>query len=420
MEILLNRVTGGVELRLKGRLDGQWSGALDTELQELVRSGERHIQLNLADVVFLSSAGIRVMLKHWKALKAIGGVLGAVELSSVVRETFELSGLSGLVLSTEDTPAAIAAPTMPSVHQIGHLNLRLFPPATGKTLSCRLLGEPGRLPRMDFSKADMHPLPVPRDTLAFGLGALARDFADAQSRFGEFLAVGGAVMHLPADGSNVPDYMLARGEFVPTVQTLYGVVCQGGFSQFAQFEPAEAEAPATGGKATPTGVVLSRLVQTAFEVVQADTLALVLLAETTGLTGASLKSSPVQVAKGSGKDLFEHPEVRRWLAFTPERAYARSLALVAGVATRVENADWAPFVRPLAPQSPIRGHFHAAAFPYRAQSKGLLKLEESVAGLLESESVLGLLHLLHDDRPYSGAGESEFVRGSFWTGPVRL
>jgi hypothetical protein len=104
--------------------------------------------------------------------------------------------------------------------------------------------------------------------------------------------------------------------------------------------------------------------------------------------------------------------------FTPERAYARSLALVAGVATRVEHAALAPFVRPLAPQSPIRGHFHAAAFPYRAQSKGLLRLEDSVAGLFESESVLGLLHLLHDDRPYSGAGESEFVRGSFWAGPV--
>ena len=417
MEIRHDRVSGGVELRLKGRLDGQWAGTLDAELQELVRSGERHIRLNLADVVFLSSAGIRVLLKQWKALKAIGGVLGVVELSPVVRETFELSGLSGLVLPTG---AAAAAPTVPLMRRLGQLNLRLFPPNAGKTLTCKLLGDPERLSRLDFGAADVQSLAVPRDTLAIGLGALGRDFADAQPRFGEFLAMGGAVMHLPADGANVPDYMLARKEFVPTVQTLYGLVCQGEFSHFAQFEPATGDVSKADGKTALTGVALSQLAQAAFEVVQADTLALVVLAETTGLTGASLKRSPARAEARSAKDLFAHPEVRHWLAFTPERAYARSLALIAGVATRTEDAHLAPFVRPLAANSPLRGHFHAAAFPYRAQSKGLLSLEESVAGLFESGSVLGLLHLLHDDRAYAGAGESEFVRGSFWAGPVRL
>jgi anti-anti-sigma factor len=418
MEILHRRVSGGVELRLKGRLDGQWAGTLDAELLELVRSGERHIRLNLADVVFLSSAGIRVLLQQWKALKAIGGELGVVEPSPAVRETFELSGLSGLVLSTG--ARATVAPTVPLMRRLGQLSLRLFPPTGDKTLTCRLLGNPERLSRLYFGVADVQSVALPRDTLAIGLGALGRDFADAQPRFGEFLAMGGAVMHLPADGANVPDYMLARKEFVPTVQTLYSLVCQGEFSHFAQFEPATGDVPAADGKTALTGVALSHLVQAAFEVVQADTLALVVLAETTGLTGASLKRSPARAEAGSARDLFEHPEVRHWLAFTPERAYARSLALIAGVATRTEDAHLAPFVRPLAANSPLRGHFHAAAFPYRAQSKGLLSLEESVAGLFESGSVLGLLHLLHDDRAYAGAGESEFVRGSFWAGPVRL
>jgi anti-anti-sigma factor len=418
MEILRNHIAAGTELRLNGRLDGQWAGALESELQELIRSGERHIQLNLAEVVFLSSAGIRVLLKQWKALQSIGGMLGVVEPSPAVRKTLELSGLASLILSAADGPAS--TPTMVFMRRMEHLSLRLFTPAAGQALSCRLLGEPERLPRLDFRESDMHPLAVPRNTMALGLGALARDFADAQPRFGEFLAVGGAVLHLPTDGSNVPDYMLAHGEFVPTVQALYGVACQGRFSHFAQFEPAEAGTPETGGKTPPAAVAFSDLVRAAFEVVKADTLALVLLAETTGLTGASLKSSPAQVATDSRKDLFAHPEVRHWLAFTPERAYARNLALVAGIATRVESPALSPFVRPLAPDAPVRGHFHAAAFPYRAQSKGLLILEETVSNLFESESVLGLLHLLHDDRAYSGAGESEFTRGSFWAGPVHL
>ena len=47
-----------------------------------------------------------------------------------------------------------------------------------------------------------------------------------------------------------------------------------------------------------------------------------------------------------------------------------------------------------------------------------LDFADTVAGLFEAHHPLGVLHLLQDDRSPSGAGESEFIRGACWIGPI--
>jgi len=42
-----------------------------------------------------------------------------------------------------------------------------------------------------------------------------------------------------------------------------------------------------------------------------------------------------------------------------------------------------------------------------------------VRKLFEREDVEDVLHLLSDDRVIAGAGESEFIRGACWIGPIR-
>jgi hypothetical protein len=99
----------------------------------------------------------------------------------------------------------------------------------------------------------------------------------------------------------------------------------------------------------------------------------------------------------------------------------RSLVLVAGVAARPARAgSLAPLLRPLAPdRGDLAGHFHAAAFSYRPLPHGAaLDLKTTVGTLFEAETLQGVLHLLHDDRPIAGAGESEFARGACWFSPI--
>jgi hypothetical protein len=88
------------------------------------------------------------------------------------------------------------------------------------------------------------------------------------------------------------------------------------------------------------------------------------------------------------------------------------------VTARGDGGALAPLLRPLGPPPAPAGHFHAAAFTYRPLPKGAIELGPTVASLFGEQTLQGVLHLMADRRPIVGVGESEFVRGVCWVGPV--
>ena len=48
----------------------------------------------------------------------------------------------------------------------------------------------------------------------------------------------------------------------------------------------------------------------------------------------------------------------------------------------------------------------------------MIDLDETVTGLFEPDQLLGVLHLLNDDRGVAGGGESQFVAGACWIGQI--
>ena len=145
---------------------------------------------------------------------------------------------------------------------------------------------------------------------------------------------------------------------------------------------------------------------------------MVLVGETAGLVGTALRRSPVGMPHGV--DVFAHSHAREWLSLTSEPEYARSTALLVGVATRGSSPALAPFVRVLSGNGPaaLKGHFHAAVVPYRPLPRGSFELGPTVQLLFEPGRVETVLHLLGDSRPIVGAGESTFTRGVFWVVPL--
>jgi hypothetical protein len=201
--------------------------------------------------------------------------------------------------------------------------------------------------------------------------------------------------------------MVSSGELVPEMNVLYGVRCDGGFSQLLRFEAVSSDSP----------VPLSELVTTALEVSGGQPIGMIVVAESAGLIGAALRRSPAMAAVANDSP-FEYPEVRSWLSFSTERLYSRSLALISGVAAKSPDAQLIPFLRRMGSDASPVGHFHAAAFSYRPLKKGDIDLHATVATLFETETLQGVLHLLNDDRETTGPRESEFVRGACWIGAL--
>ena len=71
-------------------------------LEECVRAGAHVVRLDMAEVSYVSSAGLRVLLAAYRQLSKIGGRFAIVRASENVRSVLDLGGLSSLL----DLPAA--------------------------------------------------------------------------------------------------------------------------------------------------------------------------------------------------------------------------------------------------------------------------------------------------------------------------
>ncbi|MBA4019002.1 MAG: hypothetical protein C0483_17675 [Pirellula sp.] len=417
MQITIQTVDDHVEMRVEGRLDNESAEHLTAAVNDAVRQGQHSVVMHLDEVKYVSSAGLGALVRAYKQFKAVRGFFGVGSASPEVAETIRLTGLANLLMCKLDSVQK-AIPShdvtvMPTfrVATAADMEFEIYDLAPGAKLECRTYGDPRRV-EAGYSRDDCRAIPCPVDMLGLGLGAFGRDFAECSPHFGEFLAVAGSVAQQPPQGLDKPDYQLIAGDYVPDVQMLYGLTCSGTPAQMIRFESVNAV----------HRVRFSELVEQCLAQVDEPQAALVFLAESAGLVGARLQRSPAAAEESSSARLM-HPEIRRWLSFTPERTYPRTLALVVGVASRGvpcgEAAALAPLLRPLRPQEDVWGHFHAAVFTYRPFKKRKLDLKETVASLYENENLQCVLHLLNDDREISGGGESEFVSGACWLGPIR-
>jgi hypothetical protein len=143
-----------------------------------------------------------------------------------------------------------------------------------------------------------------------------------------------------------------------------------------------------------------------------------MVAEAAGLVGAALRRSPALQPAMAAAAPFAHPEIRNWISFTAEPAYAGSVCLLAGIAARASNPTLDPMLRALGKQAQPSGHFHAAAFHYRPIQKGEIDLRTTVKTLFETQNLKGILHILSDSREGAGAGETELIRGACWISPI--
>jgi anti-anti-sigma factor len=419
------RITGEiVELKIEGRLDGYWADHLAAAVDQEIRQGAHHIQADLSQVAFLSSAGIGVLVRFYKDLKSIRGSFAVSNCSRHVMKVLELSKLKDILVAdaAAESPtaeeirlASIAeAATPTSIQQLERsgATYELYPLAPEAKLECRPIGDPNLLKRCGFSREHCRTMEFSESSFAVGLGALGEDFDDCKGRLGEFIAAGGAVAYLPTDGTNVPDFLLGGGTSLPEIQVCYGIACDGAnpqpFRSLIRFESKKDSPP----------VSLNLLLETCLDLSHAEQIGVVLIAESAGLIGTALRRSPV--VDGSEADAFAFPQVRDWLSFTTEPAYTRSVILSAGIAVRGDAGELAPVVRPFSTTSslPLSGHFHAAAFSYRPVQKGQIQLKSAIRTLFERQTLEGILHLLSDSRAISGSGQSELVRGACWIAPI--
>jgi anti-anti-sigma factor len=378
VEIDREKIGDVLVVRLCGRLDGTWSDSVETALRDAVRSGEHAIELDVAGVDYLSSAGLRVLLGAVRQAKAIGGRFVIVRPGPPVRQVLDLAGLTTMLVAEPTiAPAGGGASGTPTTERFD---------SERASWRCERIGSGTATRRVVTDEV----VDFPPDVFGVGIGSLGSE----RTPGGEVVAAGGCAIHLPLGGQHRPDYVVARERLQPQAWLESGLVARGEFGWFLRFDPQDDK----------RSVGLAEIVAALVGVAGGGDCGLVMIAETATLVGASRR------APRPPGDAFAFPAVREWLTFTGDGAFRDTTSLVVGFASDRAGDD-GDLLRDLGGDQ--RGHFHSASYPYRPVRKGRLDLAETARELCDESGASAVTHLLADRRA-SGAGESEFHRGACW------
>ena len=88
----------GIRFTIKGRINSINVPMLQHKIDEAIRDQEIYMILNMGAVEYLSSAGIRVILKTHKDLTRLGGQFGIEQPSENVRNVLGMAALDEMLI----------------------------------------------------------------------------------------------------------------------------------------------------------------------------------------------------------------------------------------------------------------------------------------------------------------------------------
>jgi anti-anti-sigma factor len=107
MEIETRKQEKATVVSVTGKMDAVSSPALEKELSQLMAQGEKDFVIDLGELDYISSAGLRVILATAKRLKGKEGKILLASLQDMVKEVFEISGFSAIIPIYESLESAL-------------------------------------------------------------------------------------------------------------------------------------------------------------------------------------------------------------------------------------------------------------------------------------------------------------------------
>ncbi len=107
MEVGLNKLEDVMILTIKGRSDVSNTSKLESICNKLVKSQEQTILIDCTYLDYISSAGLRILLKMAKQIKKSAGKLVVAHMNDYVQQIFEISGFTELFPAYESVLEAL-------------------------------------------------------------------------------------------------------------------------------------------------------------------------------------------------------------------------------------------------------------------------------------------------------------------------
>ena len=92
MDIIEKRLNEIIIFKLNGNLNSNTSPELEDKIFEAIKNESKNMILDFEDLDYISSAGLRVIMKAAKNLKQSEGMIVLCSMQDYVKEVFEIAG----------------------------------------------------------------------------------------------------------------------------------------------------------------------------------------------------------------------------------------------------------------------------------------------------------------------------------------
>ncbi len=97
MEVSQEKTNDVTVFALSGRLDSNTSPDFEVTIMDTISGGEKKVVVDFSALDYISSAGMRVILKATKELKKQGGGIILCSMKDYVKEVFEIAGFDSFI-----------------------------------------------------------------------------------------------------------------------------------------------------------------------------------------------------------------------------------------------------------------------------------------------------------------------------------
>jgi anti-sigma B factor antagonist len=98
-----------IVIAVSGRVDAATAPQFEAQILELIAGGRLRLVIDLADLDYINSAGLRALLVAGKRLKPQGGRLLLAAPREPVRQVLQISGFSSMFETCATTEEALAS-----------------------------------------------------------------------------------------------------------------------------------------------------------------------------------------------------------------------------------------------------------------------------------------------------------------------
>jgi anti-anti-sigma factor len=420
LECVANDVAPGVVvITVKGRLDGFGSRSFGEAFEPILNNPETvAVVLDLKDVGYLSSAGLRVFTMALKRLKERGGILTVCNLHKFCRDIFEISGMGSLfkIVDTQDEAIALSLAHSQEKRVLDSwvdletittplARIRVIPGDDQAHGAVAILGDVKQVLHADLGESDIASKTFSETEYSIGCGALGDELEDYYPIMGEMITIGGTMVWLPTDGNDTPDFLIPRrASGAVTIRTGFNACVAGGFDEYFLVESVD-----------PAGIPIDQLYRTIFDSAKhrrpnyRGVVGIAGRAEFSDVYGAGIRKSPINRFKPENGETILHPSnINNWFSGDHEPRFRNVTGLLCGIGVDL-TADLSAFDPAHVDRAFYRHpdntagkphllHNHSVFFTQQPFADRMVNLASEIQSVVENGDFKDMRHLLDQSR----------------------